>query len=73
MKIPHAQYHRILGSMPLLCVDAVLRNASGQVLLVKRNNEPLKNRWWVPGGRVLKGETVRQAPTSDSSAARCCA
>ena len=61
MKIPHASYHRILSSMPLLCVDGVLRNASGKFLLVKRINEPLKGRWWVPGGRVLKGEKILTA------------
>jgi GDP-mannose mannosyl hydrolase len=47
--------------MPLLCVDGVLRDSSGRVLLVKRSNEPLKNHWWVPGGRVLKGETLQRA------------
>jgi len=26
------------------------------VLLVKRNNEPAKDQWWFPGGRVLHGE-----------------
>ena len=61
MKVPRARYKRILGSMPLLCVDGVIRNSRGEVLLVKRNNEPLKNRWWVPGGRVLKGETLERA------------
>lgn len=47
--------------MPLLCVDGVIRNSSDRVLLVKRSNEPLKGRWWVPGGRVLKGESLEQA------------
>ena len=61
MIIPRAQYKRILGSMPLLCVDGVIRNSAGQALLVKRSNEPLRNRWWVPGGRVLKGETLERA------------
>jgi len=61
MIIPQARYHRILSSMPLLCVDGVIRNSSNQVLLVKRSNEPLKNHWWVPGGRVHKGETLEYA------------
>ena len=30
----------------------------GQYLLVKRQNEPLKGEWWVPGGRVYKGEKL---------------
>jgi colanic acid biosynthesis protein WcaH len=47
--------------MPLLCVDGIIRNSRGQVLLVKRRNDPLRNAWWVPGGRVLKGEPVERA------------
>ena len=60
-KVAAGAYRRILGSMPLLCVDAVIRNSAGKVLLVKRKNEPLKNHWWVPGGRVLKGESIERA------------
>lgn len=59
--IPYRLYHRILEAMPLLCVDGVIRNSADQVLLVKRSNEPLKGRWWVPGGRVLKGESLEKA------------
>jgi colanic acid biosynthesis protein WcaH len=61
VRIPQGLYRKILGSMPLLCVDGIIRNSSGQVVLVKRNNEPLRNVWWVPGGRVLKGETLERA------------
>ena len=55
------QYKMILEKMPLLCVDVVIRNPSGEHLLVKRVNEPLKGRWWVIGGRVHKNETLKQA------------
>jgi len=55
------KYAQIMELMPILCVDAVLRNSKGQYLLVKRANEPLKGQWWVIGGRVLKGETLKQA------------
>ena len=44
--------------MPILCVDCVIINENGQYLLVKRQNEPLKGEWWVPGGRVGKGEKL---------------
>ena len=43
--------------MPILCVDVVVAEGN-KFLLVKRTKEPLKDRWWVPGGRILKGETV---------------
>ena len=58
MHIPEAMYRTILDTMPILCVDCVIVNERGQYLLVKRQNEPLKGEWWVPGGRVYKGEKL---------------
>ena len=59
--IPEKEYAQILEVLPILCVDIAVRNSKGEYLLVKRGNEPLKGEWWVPGGRVLKGETLEQA------------
>jgi colanic acid biosynthesis protein WcaH len=43
--------------MPIACVDvAIIIN--GKVLLVKRNNEPAKDEYWLPGGRIYKNETM---------------
>jgi colanic acid biosynthesis protein WcaH len=47
--------------MPILCVDVILRGPDGRILLVKRNNAPFKNQYWVPGGRVMKGESLEKA------------
>lgn len=53
--IPQDLYNQILANVPIACVDvAVVSN--GSVLLVKRNDPPAKGDWWVPGGRVRKGE-----------------
>ncbi len=30
-------------------------------LLLKTNNEPVKEFWWFPGGRIRKNETLKQA------------
>lgn len=59
--IPADEYARIIEALPILCVDVVVRNSMDEYLLVKRANEPLKDQWWVVGGRVLKGETLEQA------------
>ena len=32
-----------------------------EVLLGLRNNEPARNYWFVPGGRICKGERIAQA------------
>jgi len=34
---------------------------NGEVLLVKRGNEPSKGKWGIPGGVVEVGETVEEA------------
>ncbi len=60
MLIEEGLYKEILSVIPVLCVD-LLVEVDGRFLLVKRSNEPLKGEWWVPGGRVLKGETLLDA------------
>jgi ADP-ribose pyrophosphatase YjhB (NUDIX family) len=49
-------YHQIQESMPIPCVDLIVRKPSGKILLLKRANEPAKNHWWFPGGRIHHGE-----------------
>ena len=61
MTIPADEYQQILRRLPILCVDGVVVNQRGQFLLVKRRNAPMQGEWWVPGGRVLKGETLEAA------------
>ena len=43
------------------CVGAVVRDAAGRLLLVRRANEPGRGLWSVPGGRVEPGETAAEA------------
>ena len=59
--IPLDQYRKIMKVLPILCVDLIVQNTRGEYLLIKRANEPKKGRWWVIGGRVLKGETLEAA------------
>ena len=42
-------------------MDIIFRNESGKFLLLRRNNEPLKNKWWVVGGRIKTGEAAQNA------------
>lgn len=58
--ISEKQYKVILDKMPIPCVDVVVIN-KGKVLMVYRNTEPAKNQWWLPGGRLLKHETLEHA------------
>jgi len=51
----------IIEATPLVSVDLIIRNPFQQVLLGKRINRPAKGYWFVPGGRILKNETINQA------------
>lgn len=42
-------------------VNVVLQRPDGSVLFVLRKNEPCKDQWWVPGGRVRNGERAIDA------------
>ncbi len=59
-KIPLQLYKKIVDLMPLCCVDAVLK-VGNKAYLFKRAYNPVKNRWWIIGGRILKGETAKHA------------
>ena len=55
-------YQKIARVMPLPCVDLIIRRpADGKILLTKRTVYPAKGKWWVPGGRVYKGEKLYDA------------
>ena len=53
--IPEEQWETIVANVPLVSVDLVIEHDGG-VLLGKRENEPAKGEWFVPGGTVLKNE-----------------
>jgi ADP-ribose pyrophosphatase YjhB (NUDIX family) len=43
------------------CVGAIVHDARGRLLVVRRANPPGRGRWSVPGGRVEPGEADRDA------------
>lgn len=45
----------------LISIDLLVRNEHDEYLFGERLNEPAKNYWFVPGGRILKDETIAQA------------
>lgn len=49
---------RILGGMSSVrCVGAIVRDGEGRLLMVRRGQEPARDTWSVPGGRVEPGES----------------
>jgi colanic acid biosynthesis protein WcaH len=59
--IPGELYRQILAVMPIVCVDLLVIDIDGRLLLLRRRDEPAKGRWWFAGGRVHLGETRAEA------------
>lgn len=61
MFIEDKLYAKILQVMPIPCVDLLVMDDIGRILLLRRKNEPAAGQWWFPGGRVQFKETRAQA------------
>ena len=53
-------WETIVANVPIVSVDLLIRYEGG-LLFGKRTNEPAKGYWFIPGGRVHKCETRREA------------
>ena len=53
-------FNSFIDYMPLVCVDVVIIH-NNKCLLLKRKNWPAKNQYWLPGGRILKNESIKEA------------
>jgi mutator protein MutT len=50
------------GQIPMIrCVGAVVHDATGRLLLIRRATDPGRGQWSLPGGRVEPGETDAEA------------
>lgn len=58
--IPADDWQAIVEHTPIVSVDLLILQQDG-ILLGKRKNKPAKGFWFVPGGRVHKGETRHEA------------
>ena len=61
--IPQGLFNKIQKSVPIVCVDIVFlrrSNDGAEILLFKRAIFPEQGKWCVPGGRMLKGETIQR-------------
>jgi colanic acid biosynthesis protein WcaH len=61
-------FSSVVQNTPLVSIDLVIYNKEGKILLGKRVNEPAKNFWFVPGGRVFKDESLDEAFTRTTTA-----
>lgn len=61
MFLPKDTFKTIVSNTPLVSIDFIIKNSSGQILLGRRKNPPAKNYWFVPGGRIQKNESLSLA------------
>jgi len=54
-------FRQVVAHAPLVSLDFVVTNDKGEWLLGQRVNRPAQGNWFVPGGRVRKGETLEAA------------
>jgi colanic acid biosynthesis protein WcaH len=55
------EFAALVRSSVLVSIDLIILNSRDEVLLGQRNNAPAKGFWFVPGGRILKNETLKEA------------
>jgi len=59
--LPHDVFSSIVRHAPLVSIDLVIRNPRGEILVGFRRNRPAQGYWFVPGGRIGKGERIAEA------------
>jgi colanic acid biosynthesis protein WcaH len=60
-RLERSKFRDVVKNTPLVSMDLIVRNHNNEVLLGLRRNGPAKNMWFVPGGRILKGEKMDSA------------
>jgi len=53
-------YFDARATLVVTCVDVVVRNGRGEVLLCERAHHPQKD-WWLVGGRMYKGDELAES------------
>ena len=59
--LSQADFRLGIELLPLVSIDLLLRDTGGRYLLGLRGNPPARGSWFVPGGRIRKGEPLDAA------------
>lgn len=55
------RFAAIVRNTPLVSIDLIVLDGEQRVLLGLRRNEPARGTWFVPGGRIVKDESIADA------------
>ena len=58
-RLDEEAFRQIVRHAPLVSIDLIVLDRQGRALLGLRANEPARGFWFVCGGRILKGEAIR--------------
>ncbi|BEB89294.1 GDP-mannose mannosyl hydrolase [Escherichia coli] len=61
MFVPSVKFREVIQLTPLISIDLLIENENGEYLFGLRNNRPAKNKFFVPGGRIRKNESIENA------------
>jgi len=59
--LPADRFYRVIEDASLISVDFIVLDSQNRLLLGKRVNPPAQDHWFVPGGRIYKGELLADA------------
>lgn len=60
-KAPLDVFAAIVEYFPTVSLNLIVENDRGEFLFVMRSKQPVKDYWWLPGGRMLSGELIPEA------------
>ena len=64
MWLDEKSFIEVTKNAPLVSIDLLVEDGNGRFLLGKRLNKPAQGFWFVPGGRILKNQTLNEAFSS---------
>ena len=50
-----------VNRLPIIAIDLIIKNKYSEILMGRRLNNPAKDSFFVPGGRILKNEKIEDA------------
>ena len=61
MPLSESDFLQVVQLTPLVAIDLLVHDSAGRYLLGLRSNRPAQGDWFVPGGRIHKGESLDAA------------